>query len=416
MVAMPKQNVPTLRLEGFNGEWSQSVLGSFARKVNEKNVDLSVAETFTNSAEKGVISQTEYFKHQVSNDMNLGGYYVVQPNDFIYNPRISTGAPVGPINRNKLERVGVVSPLYTVFRLSLIDHSFLDWFFKSPYWHGFMRENGDSGARGDRLSIGQDLFFQMPVATPPTFEEQQAIGAIFTNLDAAINQHTLKHKSLQQAKTAFMQRMFPQEGQTVPALRLEGFNGEWEVVKFGDFFRSTQLGINDLGEAGQFGTPLLKMGNIQRGYFDLDVYERLPESVSVSPEYLIYSDDFLINTRNTLELVGKGATWTGRSGVFTFNGNIARLELVGVDRRFFNYLYNLPSTIADVHKRATGTTSVAAIYPKTLESIEFLLPTLEEQQAIGAVFTQLDTLIAAEAQYIVSLKQAKTALLQRMFI
>src|SRR5690625_5258048 len=156
---MPKQNVPTLRLEGFNGEWSQSVLGSFARKVNEKNVDLSVAETFTNSAEKGVISQTEYFKHQVSNDMNLGGYYVVQPNDFIYNPRISTGAPVGPINRNKLERVGVVSPLYTVFRISLIDHSFLDWFFKSPYWHGFMRENGDSGARGDRLSIGQDLFF-----------------------------------------------------------------------------------------------------------------------------------------------------------------------------------------------------------------------------------------------------------------
>lgn len=43
-------------------------------------------------------------------------------------------------------------------------------------------------------------------------------------------------------------------------------------------------------------------------------------------------------------------------------------------------------------------------------------PTLEEQQAIGAVFTQLDTLITTEAKYIESLKQAKTALLQRMFI
>ena len=43
-------------------------------------------------------------------------------------------------------------------------------------------------------------------------------------------------------------------------------------------------------------------------------------------------------------------------------------------------------------------------------------PTLEEQQAIGAVFTRLDTLIATEAKYIESLKQAKAALLQRMFI
>src|SRR5699024_11236654 len=125
------------------------------------------------------------------------------------------------------------------------------------------RENGDSGARGDRLSIGQDLFFQMPVATPPTLEEQQAIGAIFTNLDAAINQHTLKHQALQQSKTALMQRMFPQEGQTVPELRLEGFSGEWEKTTLGELgaFRSG-VGFPEREQGGTIGLPFYKVSDL----------------------------------------------------------------------------------------------------------------------------------------------------------
>lgn len=394
---MPKQNVPTLRLEGFNGEWSQSVLGSFARKVNEKNVDLSVAETFTNSAEKGVISQTEYFKHQVSNDMNLGGYYVVQPNDFIYNPRISTGAPVGPINRNKLERVGVVSPLYTVFRLSLIDHSFLDWFFKSPYWHGFMRENGDSGARGDRLSIGQDLFFQMPVATPPTLEEQQAIGAIFTNLDAAINQHTLKHKSLQQAKTALMQRMFPQEGQTVPELRLEGFDGEWELVSVDD------VATRHDNER----VPVTQKDRIPGStpYYGANGIQDYVRGFTHKGPLVLVAEDGANDLDNYPVQYVTGCAWVNN------HAHVLRCKPNAADA----YFLKVALSRSDIKTLLVGG-SRAKLNAAQLMQISFWQPTLEEQQAIGAVFMQLDTLIATEAKYIESLKQAKTALLQRMFI
>lgn len=404
---MSNQNVPALRLKGFSGEWSQSVLGSFARKVNEKNVDLSVAETFTNSAEKGVISQTEYFKHQVSNDMNLGGYYVVQPNDFIYNPRISTGAPVGPINRNKLERVGVVSPLYTVFRLSLIDHSFLDWFFKSPYWHGFMRENGDSGARGDRLSIGQDLFFQMPVATPPTLEEQQAIGAIFTNLDAAINQHTLKHKSLQQAKTALMQRMFPQDGQTVPELRLEGFSGEWSEAALGDFgYAAMDKRVFKHQTSPTGDVPFYKIGTFGKSpdsYISWDLYrEYTAKYVHPSPGTVLISASGSI---------GRTVVYDGSPAYFQ-DSNIIWLEHgEDISDTYLKHFY----TVTD-WGGIEGTTIKRLYNEQFLKTKIVIPPTLEEQQAIGAVFTQLDTLIATEAQYIASLKQAKTALLQRMFI
>lgn len=48
----------------------------------------------------------------------------------------------------------------------------------------------------------------------------------------------------------------------------------------------------------------------------------------------------LPNTRNTLELVGKGATWTGISDKYAFNSNIARFKFDGIDTIFFNYLYN----------------------------------------------------------------------------
>ena len=82
-----------------------------ADRVTEKNTSLSENETFTNSAEFGIISQRDFFDHDITNEDNIGNYYIVRPNDFIYNPRISVTAPVGPINRNKLGRNGVRAPL-----------------------------------------------------------------------------------------------------------------------------------------------------------------------------------------------------------------------------------------------------------------------------------------------------------------
>ena len=48
--------------------------------------------------------------------------------------------------------------------------------------------------------------------------------------------------------------------------------------------------------------------------------------------------------------------------------------------------------------------------------MQFQIPTIEEQHAIGEAFSNLDELIAAESRYITQLTQAKTALLQRMFV
>ena len=168
--------------------WEQSKLSEIADKVTEKNAGLQYVETFTNSAEFGIISQRDFFDHDIAKLGSLDGYYIVKNEDFVYNPRISTSAPVGPINRNKLGRTGVMSPLYTVFRLHDIDATYLEYFFKCGYWHSFMNFNGDSGARSDRFSIKDNVFFQMPIPIPH-IDEQRKIGELLTRLDHLITLH-----------------------------------------------------------------------------------------------------------------------------------------------------------------------------------------------------------------------------------
>ena len=179
---------PAIRFRGFTDAWEQRKLRDISEKVIEKNTARAYSETFTNSAENGIISQRDYFDHDISNEENLDGYYIVRNEDFVYNPRISTTAPVGPINRNKLGRTGVMSPLYTVFKTTGVDQTFLEYFFKSHYWHSYMMFNGDSGARADRFSIKDAVFFEMPVPYPPS-EEQGKIGDFLTSLDRLITLH-----------------------------------------------------------------------------------------------------------------------------------------------------------------------------------------------------------------------------------
>ena len=199
--------VPDIRFSGFTEDWEQRKLNKISDKVTEKNIGLQYIETFTNSAEFGIISQRDFFDHEIANMSSLGGYYIVRSEDFVYNPRISATAPVGPINRNKLGRVGVMSPLYTVFRTYDVDTTYLEHFFKSRYWHSFMNFNGDSGARSDRFSIKDAIFFEMNIPIPH-IEEQMKIGEYLTHINNLITLHQRKLEKLKNIKKSCLEKMF----------------------------------------------------------------------------------------------------------------------------------------------------------------------------------------------------------------
>ena len=201
------ETIPKVRFKGFEGEWKTRSLNNYAKKRTEKNVNRIYNVTLTNSAEFGIIDQRHFFDHDISNSENIDGYFVVRNKDFVYNPRISASAPVGPINQNKLGYPGVMSPLYLVFEVKGINHDFLEIYFHTALWHKYMFDNGNSGARFDRLTISDDDFMRMPIPDI-SLAEQQSIASFFTSLDRQIALHTQRLEKLKQIKAACLDKMF----------------------------------------------------------------------------------------------------------------------------------------------------------------------------------------------------------------
>ena len=231
--------------------WEQRKLSEITDKVTEKNAGLQYVETFTNSAEFGIISQRDFFDHDIAKLGSLDGYYIVKTEDFVYNPRISTSAPVGPINRNKLGRTGVMSPLYTVFRPHDIDTTYLEYFFKCGYWHSFMNFNGDSGARSDRFSIRDNVFFQMPIPIPD-IDEQRKIGELLTCLDNLITLH--------QRKCIFFTG---RAGRLISTVNKKRITSSWEQRKLASLCEKfTDGDWIESKDQSDFGVRLVQTGNV----------------------------------------------------------------------------------------------------------------------------------------------------------
>ncbi|MCL8151406.1 MULTISPECIES: restriction endonuclease subunit S [Enterobacteriaceae] len=207
---MQKIFTQELRFKDDSGDkfsdWEEVELKKIASKVNTKNRDNSVSTVLTNSAMQGIVSQETYFEREIVTESNLTGYYVVRVGDFVYNPRISSTAPVGPIKMNKLTQ-GVMSPLYTVFRFEKGLLKFYQYFFESSVWHDYLKSVANSGARHDRMNISGADFFGLPVPQP--FEEEQTkIANFLSGLDDKITTKKTELDKLKTWKQGLLQQMF----------------------------------------------------------------------------------------------------------------------------------------------------------------------------------------------------------------
>ena len=165
---------PKLRFPGFDEPWQTTLLSSVFAKNTQKNTDGRITNVICNSAKQGLIPQREYFDKDIANSDNTNGYYIIEENDFVYNPRKSSDAPYGPISSYKYTEAGIVSPLYLCFRAKKeINPAFFEWYFRSSAWHRYVYMSGDSGARHDRVSIKDDTFFAMPINIPSAHEQAQ---------------------------------------------------------------------------------------------------------------------------------------------------------------------------------------------------------------------------------------------------
>lgn len=192
----------------YPANWDIKKLKDLFNKVKTKNTNNSVLPVLTNSATQGVILQDEYFDREIVNDDNTDGYYIVEDGDFMYNPRISSNAPAGPINRNHLGISGIASPLYTIFRAKEDENiAFVENYFNSSYWHRYMKSVSNQGARHDRLNLTDDDFMGMPIPQPSK-QEQEKIAEILSCCDKVIELKENLQNAKRKQKQYIMQKLF----------------------------------------------------------------------------------------------------------------------------------------------------------------------------------------------------------------
>ena len=187
-------------------KWEKRKLKDLAIRVTEKNTKNEYKLVLTNSAIKGIVSQLDYFDKDIANQNNLKGYYIVQKDDFVYNPRVSIHAPVGPIKRNKLS-TGVMSPLYSVFRFKIDNLEFFEYYFETVYWHKYLRSVANIGARHDRMNILNDDFLKMPIPFPCE-KERKKMSQFLSSIDKKLNAVDQQLSLAKEWKKGLLQKMF----------------------------------------------------------------------------------------------------------------------------------------------------------------------------------------------------------------
>jgi type I restriction enzyme S subunit len=192
---------------------------------------------------------------------------------------------------------------------------------------------------------------------------------------------------------------------------------DWEIKPLGAVLTRGRLGGNYPNQDVETDHPLMKMGNLGRGSFNLAKVEFISSSINPMNEHRLHFGDVLFNTRNTLDLVGKVAIWHDQLPLAYYNSNLMRLEF---DRAqlypndFANYALNSTRVIGELRVLATGTTSVAAIYTRDLMGLKLALPPLSEQQAIANALRDVDELIASLEALITKKRDLKQAAMQQL--
>ena len=263
------------------------MLSSVFAKNTQKNTDGRITNVICNSAKQGLIPQREYFDKNIANSDNTNGYYIIEENDFVYNPRKSADAPYGPISSYKYTEAGIVSPLYLCFRAKKeINPAFFEWYFRSSAWHRYVYMSGDSGARHDRVSIKDDTFFAMPINIPSAHEQAQ-IAIFLERIEQRIEMQRALVDNLKKYKRGVMQHIFRQ---------LPSRNGaEWTCVRLGDIFKKVSRRNTD-GVIKNVITNSAEYGLIpQRDFFD----KVIAVDGNTANYYVIENGDFVYNPRKS---------------------------------------------------------------------------------------------------------------------
>lgn len=256
---------------------------------------------------------------------------------------------------------------------------------------------------------------KISVTIPQTIEEQSAIGSLFRTLDNLLASYKDNIVNYQSLKATMLSKMFPKVGQTVPEIRLDGFEGEWKLYELKSRAETITKGTTPKDKSWKGEVNYIKTESINRdtGSLVRTASTSLEEHLGYLKRSILKEGDVLFSIVGTLGVVG---IVDKKDLPANTNQQIAIIRLKRDDAIFMLNFLKSPRIKSFIKSDSTiGAQPSLSLWQ--IEKIKVSLPpSLEEQQAIGAYFSNLDQLITSYQEKITQLEILKKKLLQDMFI
>lgn len=394
MMKSQRKKIPLVRVKGFEGAWELCTLGEHIEDYVEKTTVQNQYPVLTSSQNKGIVRQEDYFANrQVTTDSNIG-YFVLPKGFFTYRSRSDNG--VFKFNRNDLLDKGIISYFYPVFSIVEGDSDFYLKLLNTSITKQVMLQAEGTGQKV--LSLSK---FKSIKTLVPSLPEQSAIGSLFRTLDDLLTSYKDNLANYQSLKATMLSKMFPKAGQRVSEIRLDGFEEDWENKILSEVTNIT-MGQSPKSEnyTDNPNDYILVQGNA-----DIKDKQVVPRLWTTEVTKMAEIGDIILTVRAPVGDIGKTDynVVIGR-GVAAIKGNdfifytLEKMKKTGFWNRF-----------------STGST-FESISSNDIKEAIIQIPTLKEQQAIGAYFSNLDKLISSYQEKISQLETLKKKLLQDMFI
>ena len=382
------KKIPKYRNISFNNEWINQKLGKTVEIIMGQSPD---SKNYTDNP-------NDYILVQGNADMQNGRVVprvwttqvtkLAEKGDLI----LSVRAPVGDIGTTDYPVVlgrGVAAIRGNDFLFYLLSRMK-----QTNYWAKFSTGSTFESINSNDIKSSEICL--------PSQDEQSVIGSLFRTLDNLLSNYKDNLTNYQSLKAAMLYKMFPKAGQTVPEIRLDGFEGEWEEKQFSKLVkRVTKSSDSDSLPKVEFEDIISGQGRLNK---DISSKFDNRKGIHFKPGYTLYGKlrPYLNNwLLPKFEGVALGDFW-----VFDPNGN---------NSDFIYYLVQ-SSRYQKVANDTSGTKMPRSDW-KSVSTTIFAIPqTIAEQQAIGSYFSNLDNLINSHQEKISQLETLKKKLLQDMFI
>jgi len=367
----------------------------------------------TISSTQGWVDQRERWSREMAGE-SLKKYTKLRKGDFSYNKGNSKTFPYGCIFRLDKWDEAVVPNVYHSFAISndQVNSDYLQQYFWSGGLDKQLRKVLTSSVRDNGLlNITSDTFFSLLVELPP-LPEQKKIASILTSVDEVIENTQKQIDKLQDLKKATMNELLTKGiGHTeFKDSELGRIPRSWEVVRFDEISSQKTLGTAERGGLVD-KIPLIKMGDLQFGNVIVGANETISKSKLTSENFLS-KGDFLFNTRNTPELVGKVGNYNS-SKLAAYDNNLLKIDFSeDMSSLFMGMQFNEFNVKKRLRRIVAGTTSVAAIYWNDLKKFYVLKPSMTEQNNIYAVFESIENQVKTMECKLSQTQSLKKSLMQ----